>query len=51
MDETYRKRILSKLDDMIRYIEELKMILPSKEEYLADLVKRRACEKTIEAAI
>ena len=51
MDEKQRKRILSKLDDMIRYVEELEMMLPSKEDYLLDLVKRRACEKTVEAAI
>ncbi len=51
MDEKQQKRILSKLDDMVRYIEELKMMLPSKEEYLLDLVTRRACEKTVEAAI
>ena len=51
MEEKQQKRILSKLDDMIRYIEELKMMLPSKEDYLLDLVKRRACEKTIETAI
>lgn len=36
---------------MRRYIEELKSILPEKEEYLKDLIKRRACEKTIEVAI
>jgi len=51
MDEKQRKRILSKLDDMTRYVEELEMMLPSKEAYLLDLVKRRACEKTVEAAI
>ena len=36
---------------MVRYIEELEAMLPSKEDYLLDLVKRRACEKTVEAAI
>ena len=51
MDEKNRKRILSKLDDMMRYVDEINMMLPSKEEYLKDLVKRRACEKTIEVAI
>lgn len=51
MDEKHKKRILSKLDDMTRYVAELKMMLPSKEDYLLDLIKRRACEKTVEAAI
>ena len=36
---------------MTRYAEELEMMLPSKEDYLLDLVKRRACEKTVEVAI
>lgn len=52
MEEKHRKRILTKLDDMMRYVKELQMMLPStEEEYLADLVTRRACEKTVEAAI
>lgn len=51
MDEIQRKRILAKLDYMARYVEELEMMLPSKGDYLSDLVKRRACEKTVEAAI
>lgn len=34
------------------YVEELKEMLPEDEEdYLQDLVSRRACEKTIEVAI
>jgi len=45
-------RIFSKLDEMIGYVEELKEMLPEDEEdYLQDLVTRRACEKTIEVAI
>jgi len=44
-------RIFSKLDEMIGYIKELKEMLPDKEEYLQHLIKRRACEKTIEVAI
>ncbi len=51
MDDAHRKRILSKLEDMMRYVEELKMMLPSKEDYLLDLIIRRACEKTVEATI
>jgi uncharacterized protein YutE (UPF0331/DUF86 family) len=51
MDEKHKKRILFKLDDMTRYVEELKMMLPSKEDYLLDLILRRACEKTVESAI
>lgn len=46
-----RARILSKLDEMVRYVEELQEMLPGKEEYLQNLIKRRACEKTIEVAI
>jgi len=38
-------RIFSKLDEMTGYIEELKEMLPDKEEYLQHLIKRRACEK------
>jgi uncharacterized protein YutE (UPF0331/DUF86 family) len=44
-------RILLKLDEMIKYVEELKSMLPDQEEYQQDLIKRRACEKTIEVAI
>jgi uncharacterized protein YutE (UPF0331/DUF86 family) len=45
-------RIFSKLDEMIGYVEELKEMLPEDEEdYLQNLVSRRACEKTIEIAI
>jgi len=47
MDSKERRRVLTKLNDMVRYIEELEMMLPSKEDYLLDLVKRRACEKTV----
>ncbi|MCD4809199.1 MAG: DUF86 domain-containing protein [Methanosarcinales archaeon] len=36
---------------MTRYVEELKEMLPDKEEYLQHLIRRRACEKTIEVAI
>lgn len=52
MNQEYRKRILLKLDDMVDYVEELETMLPpSLEIYNSDLVKRRACEKTVEAAI
>lgn len=44
-------RIFSKLDEMTGYVEELKEMLPDKEEYLQHLIRRRACEKTIEVAI
>ena len=44
-------RIFSKLDEMTGYVEELKEMLPDKEEYLQHLISRRACEKTIEVAI
>ncbi|MEM2935472.1 MAG: DUF86 domain-containing protein [Candidatus Thermoplasmatota archaeon] len=51
MKEEERKRILNKLNEMINYVDELKEMLPSKKEYLDNLIKRRACEKTIEIAI
>ncbi len=51
MDERDTNRTLVKLEDMTRYISELRDMLPSKQEYMNDLVKRRACEKTIESAI
>ncbi|MEF8879937.1 MAG: DUF86 domain-containing protein [Candidatus Thermoplasmatota archaeon] len=52
MKQEYRKRILLKLDDMTDYVEELETMLPSSlDKYVSDLVKRRACEKTVEAAI
>ena len=46
-----RERIFAKLDEMVRYIQELKEMLPDKEKYLQNLIIRRACEKTIEIAI
>lgn len=51
MEKSDRARILSKLDEMIKYVEELRSMLPEKEEYHRDLIKRRACEKTVEVAI
>jgi len=51
LEKSDRVRILSKLDMMIKYVEELQTMLPDQEEYQQDLIKRRACEKTIEVAI
>lgn len=52
MDEDKQKRILLKLDEMRQYIEDLEMMRPaSLEEYEEDLILKRACERTIEAAI
>lgn len=51
MEKPDRERIFVKLDEMTRYVEELKEMLPEEEEYLQNLIKRRACEKTIEVAI
>lgn len=51
MERLDRERIFTKLDEMIRYVEELQEMLPDEEEYRHDLVKRRACEKTVEVAI
>ena len=36
---------------MMGYVGELQGMLPEKDEYLQDLISRRACEKTIEVAI
>jgi len=46
-----RERIFTKLNEMIRYVQELQEMLPEEEEYLHDPIKRRACEKTVEVAI
>ncbi|MDW7728133.1 MAG: DUF86 domain-containing protein [Candidatus Methanoperedens sp.] len=51
MEKADRVRILSKLDEMIQYVRELQEMLPDQEEYFQDLIKRRACEKTVEVAI
>ena len=46
-----RKRILSKVDEMERYVSELSDMLPEEKGYLSDIIRRRACEKTVELAI
>jgi uncharacterized protein YutE (UPF0331/DUF86 family) len=52
MDEDKRKRIVVKLDEMKQYVEDLEMMIPrSLEDYEEDLIIRRACERTVEAAI
>ena len=52
MDEDNRKRILVKIDEMKQYVEDLEMMIPrSLDEYEEDLVIKRACERTVEAAI
>ncbi len=51
MEKSDRERIFLKLDEMVKYVEELKEMLPQEEEYFQNLVGRRACEKTIEVAI
>ena len=51
MEKKDRMRIFSKLDEMMGYVGELQGMLPERDEYLQDLISRRACEKTIEVAI
>lgn len=51
LEKLDRLRILSKLDEMIQYVKELRDMLPEEEEYQHNLIKRRASEKTIEVAI
>ena len=47
-----KDKILSKLDLMHQYLDELQDILPQDvEEYIQNMTERRACEKTIELAI
>lgn len=47
-----KNRILLKLDEMQKYINDLKEMLPtSEDEYVENKIIRRACEKTIELAI
>jgi len=46
-----RERVLAKLDEMSGYVNELKEMLPEEEKYRRDIVKKRACEKTVELAI
>ncbi|MGM5485235.1 MAG: type VII toxin-antitoxin system HepT family RNase toxin [Nanobdellota archaeon] len=47
-----KDKILKKLDDMNRYIDELSQLIPGTEnEYLESLERRRACEKTMELII
>lgn len=36
---------------MESYVKDLRKILPDEEEYQSSLIKRRACEKTVELAI
>ena len=51
MNAENKRRIELKLEEMMKYIYELQEMMPSDEEYYTDLVRRRACEKTIEIAI
>ena len=51
MNEEDKARIELKLEEMMNYIYELQEMMPSDEEYYTNLVRRRACEKTIEIAI
>jgi len=51
LQKSEKERILKKLDDIHTYLNELEEILPEEEEYTSNLVKKRACEKTIELAI
>ncbi|MCK4347568.1 MAG: hypothetical protein KAW47_03030 [Thermoplasmatales archaeon] len=40
MNSKEMRRVLAKLNDLVRYIEELEAMLLPKEDYLLDLVKR-----------
>ena len=51
MPKLKKERILAKLNEMENYVKELEDILPDNDEYVKDIIKRRACEKTAELAI
>ncbi|MBS3158542.1 DUF86 domain-containing protein [Candidatus Woesearchaeota archaeon] len=51
LQKSEKERILKKFDDIHTYLNELEEILPEEEEYASNLVKKRACQKTIELAI
>lgn len=51
LNEEDKARIELKLEELMKYIYELQEMMPSDEEYYTNLVRRRACEKTIEIAI
>lgn len=51
LNEEDTLRIGMKLEEMMKYLNELQEMMPSLEEYYTDLMRRRACEKTIEIAI
>jgi len=51
LNEEDKARIKLKLEEMMKYIYELQEMMPSDEEYYTNLVRRRACEKTIEIAV
>ena len=40
MNSKEMRRVLAKLNDLVRYIEELEAMFLPKEDYLLDLVKR-----------
>lgn len=46
-----KNKIVFKLKEMQKYLEELETLLPTEEEYKHNLTIRRACEKTMELAI
>lgn len=47
-----KERILAKLEEMEKYLDELQELIPDdEEEYISNLALRRACEKTIELSI
>lgn len=47
-----RERILAKIDDLDRYLEELRQVLPeSYAEYMEKVEKRRACERLLQISI
>jgi hypothetical protein len=51
LEKQDRECIFAKFDEMTRYVEELNKMLPEKENYLQNLIKRRACESNYETLI
>ena len=46
-----RERVLAKLDELDRYVGELRTIAPDRFESYRELEKKRACERTIQMCV
>jgi len=46
-----RERVLAKIDQLNRYLNELRQILPNNFEDYRKIEKRRACERLLQVSI